>query len=309
MLEWREIARGLQFPEGPIALSDGAVLLVEMQRKTLTRVGPDGSLRIVAKLQGGPNGAAIGPDGRCYVCNNGGLLFDESSGMTIPGLVPPDYDGGWIEAIDLETGRSQVLYRRCGEFLLKGPNDIVFDRHGGFSFPDRGKVRKLDRDRGAVYYGTIDGQSIRRIAFPVEGANGIGLSPDDGTLYVAESATGRLWAYELLGPGEIKRVNHRVPWARGRMLYAAPYFSVLDSLAIDAAGNICVADIPSGCISVISPEGALIEQHVTGDPFTTNICFGGPDLRRAFVTLSSSGRLMSALWPRAGLPLHWLNPR
>jgi gluconolactonase len=309
MLEWREVTGGLQFPEGPIALADGAILLVEMQRKTLTRVAPDGSLRIVAALQGGPNGAAIGPDGRCYVCNNGGLLFDESSGMTIPGLVPADYDGGWIEAVDLETGRSEVLYRRCDEFLLKGPNDIVFDQHGGFYFTDSGKVRKLDRDRGAVFYATIDGQIIKRIAFPVEGANGIGLSPDDATLYVAESTTGRLWAYELIGPGEIKRVNHRVPWARGRMLYAAPHFSVLDSLAIDAAGNICVADIPSGCISVISPEGALIEQHATGDPFTTNICFGGPDLRRVFVTLSSSGRLMSAIWPRAGLPLHWLNPR
>jgi gluconolactonase len=295
MLEWREISRGLQFPEGPIALPDGSLLLVEMRRKTLTHVSLDGALRVIAALQGGPNGAAIGPDGRCYVCNNGGILFDEANGLTIPNLVPADYAGGWIEAVSLDTGQSEVLYRHCSDIPLFGPNDIVFDQHGGFYFTDSGKVRKLDRDRGAVYYATIDGRRIKRIAFPIEGANGIGLSPDDATLYVAESITGRLWAYELSGPGEIKRVNHSVPWVRGRMLFAAPHFSVLDSMAIDAEGNICVADIPSGGIAVVSPQGTLLEQHATGDPFTTNICFGGPDLRQAYVTLSSSGRLVKYL--------------
>jgi gluconolactonase len=309
MLEWREITRGLAFPEGPIALADGSLLLVEMKRKTLTRVAPDGSQRVIAELGGGPNGAAIGPDGRCYVCNNGGLLFHEVNGLTIPGLVPEDYAGGWIEAIDLATGRSDVLYRQCAGVSLQGPNDIVFDQHGGFYFTDSGKVRKRDRDRGAVFYASIDGRSIKRVVFPVEGANGIGLSPDDATLYVAESTTGRLWEYDLIGPGEINRVKSSVPWLRGRMLFAAPHFSVLDSLAIDCEGNICVADIPSGGISVVSPQGAIIEQHATGDEFTTNICFGGPDLRQAYVTLSSSGRVVSALWPRPGLPLHWLNRR
>jgi gluconolactonase len=192
---------------------------------------------------------------------------------------------------------------------LLGPNDIVFDRHGGFYFTDSGKVRQHDRDRGAVFYASTDGRTIKRIAFPVEGANGIGLSPDDLVLYVAESTTGRLWAYEITGPGEIKRVNSSVPWLRGRMLFATPHFSVLDSLAIDSLGNICVADIPTGGITVVSPQGKMIEQHATTDPFTTNICFGGSDLTRAYVTLSSTGRLVSATWPRPGLPLHWLNRR
>src|SRR5262247_1895518 len=58
-------ASGLRFPEGPIALEDGSVLLVEMRGKTLTRVQPDGGKHVVAQLEGGPNGAAIGPDGRC----------------------------------------------------------------------------------------------------------------------------------------------------------------------------------------------------------------------------------------------------
>lgn len=309
MLEWRDMAAGLGFPEGPIALADGSVLVVEMQRKTLTSVRPDGGHRVIAELGGGPNGAAIGPDGRCYVCNNGGLLFTQSGGLTIPGLVPPDYAGGWIEAVDLATGRSQVLYRECGDVPLYAPNDIVFDRDGGFYFTDSGKVRKRDRDRGAVFYARIDGCHIKRVAFPVEGANGIGLSPDDTTLYIAESVTGRLWTYEIISPGEIKPIAGSVPWVCGRMLYAAPHFAVFDSLAIDGQGNICVADIPTGCICVISPQGEMIERHLTSDAFTTNICFGGPDLGRAFVTLSSTGRLATTVWPRPGLPLHWLNRR
>jgi gluconolactonase len=82
---------------------------------------------------------------------------------------------------------------------------------------------------------------------------------------------------------------------------------MLDSLAVDRAGNICVADIPYGGISVISPEGELIEQHAMPDSFVTNICFGGPELRTAYVTLSSAGQLISMPWPRGGLPLHFLN--
>ncbi|MCH2100247.1 MAG: SMP-30/gluconolactonase/LRE family protein, partial [Pseudomonadales bacterium] len=59
----RELAKGLRFPEGPIALPGGDVLLVEIARGTLTRVALDGTVSVVANLGGGPNGAAIGPDG------------------------------------------------------------------------------------------------------------------------------------------------------------------------------------------------------------------------------------------------------
>src|SRR5690606_3166255 len=124
------------FPEGPVALPDGSVLVVEIAAGTLTRVEPDGTKTVVAKLGGGPNGAAIGPDGRCYVCNNGGFLFSERDGRLYPGFAPTEYRGGWIEAVDLTTGKSEVLYRSCGEQKLLGPNDLVFDRHGGFYFTD-----------------------------------------------------------------------------------------------------------------------------------------------------------------------------
>ena len=61
-MQFQVVAEDLQFPEGPVAMSDGSVLLVEIRRKTLTRILPNGRQEIVAQLDGGPNGAAIGPD-------------------------------------------------------------------------------------------------------------------------------------------------------------------------------------------------------------------------------------------------------
>ena len=67
MPQMREITSGLKFPEGPVAMNDGSVLVVEVTRGTLTRVRPNGSKEVVAETGGGPNGAAIGPDGKVYL--------------------------------------------------------------------------------------------------------------------------------------------------------------------------------------------------------------------------------------------------
>ncbi len=305
----RVIASGLLFPEGPVAMLDGSVLVVEMQRRSLTRVAPDGSTQVVAQLAGGPNGAAIGPDGRCYICNNGGFVFNQVGDTLVPGLTPADYVGGWVEAVDLITGQSEVLYRACGDIPLRGPNDLVFDRDGGMWFTDTGKVVGRQRDRGAVFYARTDGSFIKQVVFPLEGPNGVGLSPDDRTLYVSESWTGRIWAYDIVAPGEIARFAGRMPWQRGRMLIGLGGYSMLDSIAVERNGNICLGDIPSGGIAVVTPDGRLLERHPMPDAFTTNICFGGPDLRTAYITLSSTGKLVEMKWPRPGLPLHHLNHR
>ncbi len=307
MADIREIATGLQFPEGPVALGDGSLLVVEIARKTLTRIRPGQAPQVVAELGGGPNGAAIGPDGRCYVCNNGGLTFINVDGKLVPGLAPADYKGGGIDVVDLATGRVERLYDACGDIPLRGPNDLVFDNAGGFWFTDLGKTfkRARQRDRGAVFYAKADGSFIKQAIFPLEGPNGIGLSPDGTTLYVAETHTGRIWCYDVAAPGEIRPRKGPLPGEIGHMLYAASHYAMFDSLAIEAGGNICVADIPFGGITVVSPSGALVEQHRMPDMITTNICFGGKDLRTAFITLSSTGRLVAVDWPRPGLKLPW----
>ena len=72
MAEIREIASGLGFPEGPVWMPDGTVLVTEIRRGTITRVRPDGRTEVVANTGGGPNGAAVGPDGALYVGQFGG---------------------------------------------------------------------------------------------------------------------------------------------------------------------------------------------------------------------------------------------
>src|SRR5215813_6162477 len=126
MSDVREIASGLQFPEGPIAMPDGSVLLVEIKRGTLSRVTPNGKIEVVADTGGGPNGAAIGPDGAVYICNDGGFEWHEIGGLLIPGNQGKDYSGGRIERVDLKTGKVDVLYTECNGNRLCGPNDIVF---------------------------------------------------------------------------------------------------------------------------------------------------------------------------------------
>jgi gluconolactonase len=86
-----------------------------------------------------------------------------------------------------------------------------------------------------------------------------------------------------------------------------PGYQRFDSLAVEANGNICVATLVTGCITVISPEGQIVRTFETGDAGTTNICFGGDDNRTAFLTLSGTGRLVSVEWPEAGLPLAYEN--
>jgi gluconolactonase len=302
MAEPREVASGLQFPEGPVALPDGSVLLVEIRRGTLTRVSPDGKTSVVADTGGGPNGAALGPDGKVYVCNNGGFEWHEVGGLVLPGNQPADYRPGRIQRVDPATGAVEDLYTACDGRPLRGPNDLVFDRAGGFWFTDHGKMRERERDRTGVFYARADGSLIREVIFPLDGPNGIGLSPDGRRLYVAETYTGRVWWWEVGAPGEVVAAFGFGPGG-GTLLASLPGYQLLDSLAVDAAGNVCAATLVNGGITVIAPDGTLLEHVPMPDPLTTNICFGGRDLRTAYVTLSGTGRLVALEWPRPGLRL------
>ena len=303
----RVVAEDLWFPEGPVWVGDGSLLVVEIRRQTLTRIWPDGRKEIVAELGGGPNGAAIGPDGKCYVCNNGGFHFvQRPDGRWVTHGTPADYRTGRIERVDLATGAVETVYERNGELPIRGPNDLVFDASGGFYFTDPGKTRQRDWDRGSVCYASADGRQIRELIFPIHKPNGVGLSPDGSTLYVAETESARLWAWDLAAPGELARPATASPQSPhgSRLVYASPVYQRFDSLAVEANGNICIGTLDRGGISVISPEGREVEfVAVPGDTHITNLCFGGEGLRKAYVTQSYAGRLVEIDLPRGGLPL------
>lgn len=304
----RAVTTGLGFPEGPIALRNGDVLVVEIRRGTLTRVTPIGTTGVVAELGGGPNGAAIGPDGAVYVCNNGGFAWHDRDGITAPGHQPDDYIGGRIQRVELvgpDAGTVTDLYTVCEGRQLRGPNDIVFDADGGFWFTDIGKSRERERDTGALYYAQPDGSSITEVVHPLTQPNGVGLSPDGSRLYVAETVTGRVWAWDVTGPGRLGRATDAVGPHGAALLHGLGGYQMLDSLAVDGDGNVCVATLMTGAISVIAPGGKLLRQVPVPehDPYVTNICFAGADSRTAWVTSSGRGVLYVTEWETAGLDL------
>jgi gluconolactonase len=303
----RVLATDLEFPEGPVAMPDGSVILVEIRGQRLTRVHPDGRKETVAQMPGGPNGAALGPDGKMYVCNNGGFTWTQVNGRNVSSSAASDYKGGSLQRVDLQSGKIETLFTQCGEHKLNGPNDLVFDKGGGIWFSDLGKRRPRDMDLGAVYYVKSGLKEIVEVVSPLLPANGIGLSPDEKTVYVAETPTARVWSFAISGPGQIAPVDVIYRGEKGKPLAGLGGYQMFDSLALEANGNICVATLASGCISVIAPDGKLVEQVPTGDVATTNICFGGPELKTAYITLSGKGQLVAMDWPRPGLPLNFLN--
>jgi gluconolactonase len=302
-----QIASGLRFPEGPVAMPDGSVILVEIERRTLSRVTPAGKVEVIASLGGGPNGAAVGPGGKIYVTNNGGLKFVERPGRLFPVAQADDYVTGSIQVVDPLSAKVETLYEACDGRRLRGPNDLVFDRGGGFWFTDLGKTRERDADRGAVYYAMADGSSIHEAIFPLERPNGIGLSPDERTLYVVETPTARCWAFALSGPGQIESANGVYRGEKGRVVIGLGGYQMFDSLAVDSEGHVAVATLITGAVSDIWPDGSRVDQYALPDMRVTNVCFGGRDLRTAFATLSMGGTLVSFEWPRPGLPLNHLN--
>ena len=299
-LDLHLVADGLAFPEGPVVMADGSVILVEIAGPRITRVAPDGTKTTVAEPGGGPNGLAIGPDGALYVCNNGGrFTWHDVDGMTIPGPPPAEHEGGSIQRIDLASGAVTTLYEHCDGRRLLAPNDLMFAPDGSFWFSDHGWGDHVGTRYGGLYWAKADGSRIVRAA-TLPTPNGVGLSPDGKVVYAADTMTGRLWAFDIVGEGQV--APGPMAAMPGRLVVTMPGFQLFDSLAMEADGRICVATLINGCISAITPEGE-VEQYAVPDLLPTNIAFGGEDMHDAWITASGTGKLYKTRWPRPGMRL------
>lgn len=280
MNQYEVVAEGLAFPEGPVVMADGSVILVEIHARRVTRCWAGGRKETVAEPGGGPNGAAIGPDGALYVCNSGGMGHDGSP-----------TEQGRIERVDLASGKVERLYDSCDGTPLGAPNDLMFDCDGNLWFTDLGNT-----DLTAKYYGGLfccrpDGSSITRIFGRAISYNGIGISPDMTQVYVSDTYTARVFAFD-------RKIEAQQP----RWLASAIGPSMFDSLAMTAAGNVCVATLIPGAITTVTPEGA-VSTRAMDDRLVTNIAFGGPDMMDAWLTFSDRGALVKMRWDEPGMKL------
>ena len=300
-MQIRELASGLRFPEGPVAMADGSVLVVEIAAGRIARIRQDGRKQTIAKPGGGPNGLAIGPDRALYVCNNGGsFTYHRRGGLLIPGHAPISHVGGRIERVDLATGRFEALYESCEGSALMAPNDLVFDKAGGFWFTDYGATTAEGRSHGALYYARSDGSKLTRVLRELITPNGVGLSPDGSRVYYAETFPGRLWTLPLAAPGKPAKVTGFTP---GVFVGAYPGLAYFDSLGVQADGGVCVATILAGGITTFWPGTKRVRHTPLADPLVTNICWGGKEMKTAYVTASGTGKLLAIDWPKPGLRL------
>lgn len=293
------LAAGLAFPESPIALQDGSVLLSEMASGVITRIRADGIRETVARPGGGPNGVGPLPDGRLVVCQNGGSRFGlgpwpyEFEGSVevfrpigpphnpvTPGLQIVGRDGtvDWLTTeFRTRSGSTRPLVR---------PSDICVDEHGGFYITDGGTTRGRERTLTGLLYGTVDG-GLLEVVYPLEMPNGLALSPDGTRLYVAETRTRRIWEFELDGPGKVRRARGLTTVPSGGALNVGG----VDGVSTDPAGRVLVATLGTGGVTVFSPDGELLGTIPADDPMTTNVTVSA-DGQRLYMTLASTGHLV-----------------
>ena len=329
---------GLGYPEGPIHCSDGSILLVEIQAEQLSIVRPGKTKsEQIAPIPGGPNGAAVGKDGGIYVCNDGGFKWEpirlpNGQTLSIGGNQPKNYTGGKLQKVDSATGEVTDLYTSCTErafpppqgpkiwnppFLLRGLDDLVVDASGGIWFTDYGKQRPDSKDVTGVYYASPDGKSIKQMIYPLDSPNGIGLSPCGKKLYVALTFARKVLWYDIPEPGVIEP-NAGVIDGSNLLTAKLEGQSILDSMALDEEGNVYVATMlpdglapmSNGGISVIKPNGdvdfiQLILPNGDFAPMPSNICFGGKDMKTAYVTCGASGHLLKMPAKIPGLELNF----
>lgn len=289
----RTLGAGLRFPEGPAADRDGSLVVPEIEGAALVRVRPDGTRETIAEVGGGANGCAFGPDGAIYVSNNGGYAFAEADGVRFPIGVPEGYAGGSVQRVDPATGAVDTVFTESGGVRLGGLNDIVFDAAGGCYI--------ADTTVGAIHYADPLAGTIRVAAPGLRGPNGAGLSPDGTRFYVSETYSGRVRAWEVTGPGALVELPDLYQHT-GQDLHIH-----WDGLAVDGAGNVCVADGPESGVLVLGADGEIRGRVVlpVPDRYVTNLCFGGPAGDTAYICSGGRGIVYEMPWPWPGLRLHF----
>jgi gluconolactonase len=282
-------AEDLDRPEGPVALSDGSIALVEGGRGCVTQIGADGRSRHAIATTGEPNGLTVDGDGVLWVADTGP-----------PALIRLELDGTF-ERVLSAAGSDPFIYPND---LCFGPDGMLYltesgitdaDLAPGGAFRPDWKTVAID---GRVY--RIDRRSleIEQVAGDIRYANGLAFGPDNA-LYVAETLSGLIlryaWDDGALGPASVfGDVNDPA----GPDVFRGP-----DGMAFDADGNLHVAVFGQGDVTVLDPHGEVVRRTPTPGKQTTNACFGLGDSTDLYITEYERGHLERIDVGVKGLPL------
>ena len=243
---------GYDSPEGPAFDRDGNLYFVNWLSSSIVKLTLDGVASESFNTGGIPAGLAFHRDGSLYVADEG----DEIHGI-----------------LRIADGQATILVNEYEGKPLNGANDLVFDRDGVLYFSDPWRSSRAN-PIGGFYRLFPDGalaQIDTGLAFP----NGVALSADGSTAYLAETGLHRILRYAIGANGAIgmREEFAQLPGGEGP-----------DGMAFDEAGNLYVAHYGGGKVAIFGPQGDLVDEIRVPGANVTNVAFGGPDRRRLVIT-------------------------
>jgi len=251
--------------EGPASDAEGNIYAVSFERKeTIGKVAPDGKAEAFVTLPGKSAG--------------NGIRFDRDGIMYVA-----DYTGHNVLRVDMKTRAVTVF---AHEDTMIQPNDLTIAPDGTLYASDpnwkdgTGQIWRIDRQG-----------HVKLVAGKMGTTNGIEVSPDGRTLYVNESIQRNVWAFPIAADGSL---------GEKRLLKKFDDFG-FDGMRCDVDGNLYITRHGKGTVVKLSPAGEVLKEIDVLGPNPSNICFGGPDGRTAYVTEVAHKRLVQFRVDRPGL--------
>jgi len=239
------VAEGFQFTEGPVWLTSGELVFSDIPADTIYRTDKSA----FRKPSGKSNGLTLDTEGRLIACEHWNRRVTRTEADGTITVLAENYDGK----------------------KLNSPNDVVVRSDGIIYFTDPPyglEGREQEQPCQGVYSIAPDG-TLALLVDDFIKPNGIGLSPDEKTLYVADTEGNHIRAFDVAEDGSI---------GNGRVFCELPY---PDGMAIDTKGY--VWSTAGDGVRVISPAGELVHT-VTVPQGPANCAFGGEDGKTLYIT-------------------------
>lgn len=254
--------------EGPSFDRDGHFYCTDIPNGRIYQVSPSGEFEMLIEYDGWPNGLKIDASGKFFVADykHGIMQFDPSARTIKP----------YLERANLER--------------FKGVNDLFFAANGDLYFTDQG-LTGLHDQTGRLFRAKPDG-SVTCLVDTIPSPNGVVMNLDESVVYVAVTRANSIWRVPLKRDGTPAKVGNFIQLSGG----GGP-----DGLALDVEGRLLVAHVGLGAVWVFDQSGEPVHriQSCRG-PMTTNLAFGGPDLRTLFMTEAQSGSILQCRLDVAG---------
>jgi gluconolactonase len=274
--EAERLANGFVFTEGPLYHPDGFYYFVDVRTSKFYRIRPGNAAELLRENTGEGNGTTFDPQGRLVICEGGNARLTR-----------------W--PADGKFASSEVLIDKFEGKRLNRPNDVCCKSDGSIYFTDPGlrvPIAQREQETAAIYRVKPDG-SVSKVA-DFEYPNGLAFSPDERTLYAANTRFAMyIHAIELDSDGSMVRRRIFADMSSDEKI------GVPDGMKVDVEGRVYCTG-PGGTW-VFAPNGDKIGVIKTPE-VPANLAFGGPDMKTLFFTAHTSVYTMRVKVP--GLPGH-----